>query len=283
MAPHSDIDDEQELDNGYSDEERPAVDISGGSDEEEEEEEEFDLKKRFDEILKDLKTGSLDLAVPSQRDSFLARNSHVLGEKTNDEQQNLLHILANSDREVLPSSEKLEPLVKILVRLPENLLAETDGDNKTPLYVAAARAKKKHRLLRAMCEAHSNIDSVLGIQCFNKETCLHVAIRKKASQAHVLYLVGLAGQRTLCVQDSRGNTPLHVAVDYELCSEDQIKIVKALVAKSDAAMDIVNAKGLSPYRYHEDTRTEALNKVRKAQESIQRRGAREADRGGSQG
>jgi ankyrin repeat protein len=95
----------------------------------------------------------------------------------------------------------------------------------------------------------------------------------------------LAGQETLRVRDNQGNTPLHHAVNYELCSEDQIKIVRALVAKSDTELkdaSFVNIKGLSPYRYHEETHTEANNKVKKTQEIPQRGGGKESDRGGNQ-
>ncbi|KAE9368896.1 hypothetical protein N431DRAFT_547753 [Stipitochalara longipes BDJ] len=292
MAPHADVDDDREsvdvdIEN---DEDGSQVDVSEGSDEgeddddeDEDEDEELDLKKRLDEIITDLKSGSLDLRNPTQCDAFIARNSDAFRARTPENQYNLLHLLAISDKETLPPIEKLDPLVKILVRLPEDLLAARDGELKTPLYIAATRAKKMHRLLRVMCEAHANIDSILGIQCFDKETCLHFVIRKKIPQAHILYLIGLAGKETLCVKDNQGNTPLHHAVNYELCSEDQIKIVRALVAKSDASMDIANKKGLSPYRYHEETHSEANNKAKKAQQTPQRSLAKELDRGGSQG
>jgi len=121
-----------------------------------------------------------------------------------------------------------------------------------------------------------------NIQCSEKQTCLHSVICKRIPQVHILYLIGLAGKKTLCVQDNQGNTPLHYAVKYEFCSEEQIKIVKALVAKSDAGMDIVNSKGLSPYRFHEETHTEAINQAKKAQDIALQRGGggKEPDRGG---
>jgi ankyrin repeat protein len=287
MAPHADLDDEPESIDVENDEEL----ASEGSDEDNDEdygedygeEEEIDVKKRLDEIILDLKSGALDLTNSSQRDSFIARNNDVFRAKTLDEDQsNMLHLLALGDKETLPPIEQLDSLVKILVRLPENLLAEKDGDRKTPLYIAATRAKKVQRLLRTMCEAHETIDDVLAIQCSEKQTCLHSVICKRIPQVHILFLIGLAGKKTLCVQDNQGNTPLHYAVRYEFCSEEQIKIVKALVAKSDAGMDIVNSKGLSPYRFHEETHTEAINQAKKAQDiALQREGGgKEPDRGG---
>jgi Ankyrin repeats (3 copies) len=275
MAPHAEVEGEPR-----DDDERDQTESEDG---EEEEEEEFDLKKRFHRILKDLKSGLCDLSLASDQAAFVDANIDILRGRTVDEQQNFLHFLASGESDPLPPPDTLDPLVRILTQLPENLLGEVDGDNKTPLYIAASRAKRKHKLLRAMCEAHVDIDSVLEIQCFNKETCIHVAIRKKVPQAHILYLISLAGPRTLSVQDHRGNTPLHVAVDYDLCVEDHLKIVTALVTKSDAAMDIVNAKGMSPYRYHEETRTEALNNAKRAQDPAQRRLGKDSDKGLSQG
>lgn len=311
MASHSELDDEPEMVDGGNNDEYLDSEISEGDDEEEDEEE-VDVKNRFDKILDELKSGRLDLNVPQQRKSFLDRNGDVLSKQTSDEHQNLLHILANnstSNKESLPSWGRLEPLVQILVKLPANLLAMQDGDNKTPLYIAASRARRKHKLLRAMCEeyskvhgesrgniqgnaysniegnvhsnaeseAHSNtesgsevhgiMDSVLCIQCFNMETCLHVVIRKMVPQEHVLDLIKRASHGTLCAQDNKGNTPLHVAVDYNLCLDGQIKVVEALVNKSDEAMGVVNANGMSPYRYHEETRREALKRATNAQEA----------------
>lgn len=288
MAPHAELDDDAEdfrernhvEDRIQSD----GSETSEDEDEDEDDEEEYiDVKKKFDKILQHLKSNHWNLSNPSQRDAFINRNEEVLKARTVDEQQNLLHILANIDKESLPSWEQQEHLVRILVRLPGNLLAERDGDNKTPLYIAASKAKRKYKLLRAMAEAHDNIDSVLGIRCFNMETCLHVAIRKMVPQTHVLYLISLAGPETLCVQDNQGNTPLHVAVDYALCVDDHLKIVQALIAKSDAAMDLVNKKGMSPYRYHEETCVDALNKAKKAQDAEARRDARENDQRSNQG
>ncbi|KAH8805997.1 hypothetical protein F5884DRAFT_801362 [Xylogone sp. PMI_703] len=287
MAPHADRDIDPDAIDEENNVEEP-VDSEGtesSSEEEgEDEEEDFDVKKKFDKILRDLKSGHLDLSDPQQRAVFLSRNAEVLSAKTNDDSQNLLHILANSEKETLPPHDKLEPLIKLLVQLPENnLLAERDGDNKTPLYIAAQRAKKKFKLIKSMIETHDDIDSVLAIPCFNLETCLHVVIRKMAPQAYVLYLINLAGPKTLRVQDNKGNTALHVAIDYALCVEDHIKIVKALIDKSDEAMDLVNSKGMSPYRFHEETCMEAINKARKAQDAESRKGIRDPDQRSNQG
>jgi ankyrin repeat protein len=289
MAPHADIDDEPESIEVENDDELAIEGSDEENDEdyedeeEEQEEEEIDVKKRLDEIILELKSGALDLTNSTQREAFILRNSDAFRAKTLDEDQsNMLHLLALGDKESLPPVEQLDQLVKILVRLPENLLAEKDGDRKTPLYIAATRAKKVQQLLKFMCKSHETIDDVLAIQCSEKQTCLHSVICKRIPQGHILYLIGLAGKKTLCVQDNQGNTPLHYAVKYEFCSEEQINIVKALVAKSDAAMDIVNSKGLSPYRFHEETHTEAINQAKKAQDIALQRGSgrKEPDRGG---
>jgi hypothetical protein len=134
MASYPELYDEPEMVDGGNNDECLDSEISEGDDEEEDEEE-VDVKNRFDKILDELKSGRLDLNVPQQRKSFLDRNDDVLSKQTSDEHQNLLHILANStsNKESLPSWERLEPLVQILVKLPDNLLAMQDGDNKTPL------------------------------------------------------------------------------------------------------------------------------------------------------
>ncbi|KAL1988643.1 hypothetical protein VTN96DRAFT_8343 [Rasamsonia emersonii] len=75
-----------------------------------------------------------------------------------------------------------------------------------------------------------------------------------------LYLIKKAGENTLCAKDDEGNTPLHLAVKYERCTDKQLKIVEELVERCDRAMDIRTDEPhfLSPYRYHEHTRSEAL-------------------------
>ncbi len=282
MSPHADVDDEVAAQETQPQDEVESDSEDGDEDGDEDDEEYFDVRKRFFKILRDLKAGAWDLHVLAERNAFLEANGDVLALKTPDEGQNLLHILAASDKDVVPAFEQVEPLVEILTKLDEKLLAEADVDNKTPLYIAASRAKKKQKLLRAMCEfhatAHGDPDSVLRIQYINKETCIHVALRKKAPQATLLDLIERAGPKTLCVQDNKGNTPLHIAVDYELCIGNHLKVVEALVRRGDAAMDLRNLKNMSPYRYYEDTFTEAMNRAKKAQEPQLPRGVRDLDR-----
>lgn len=167
----------------------------------------------------------------------------------------LLHFLVDDAKDKV--IKKYEPLVKYLITKHPDVLEKKNNNEKTALYNAI---EKKHReLVKLICDQREDIDKILGISCYHSKNCLHVAMHC-GSTTLALYLIKKAGENTLCAKDDEGNTPLHLAVKYERCTDKQLKIVEELVERCDRAMDIRTDEPhfLSPYRYHEHTRSEAL-------------------------
>jgi ankyrin repeat protein len=258
----STLDDEPEVvDTPHRDKELEAQDTDLEPSSDEDDEEEVSIKKRFEEIIRDLKSGTIDLRTEAVLKEFAIDNASYLDQKTtgDGDHNTLLHMLVEEAKDkVFDTYQRLVGL--LLARYPQ-LLGEKDSNEKTPLYIAIS--KKRDKLVRFMCDAHPKIDTVLSIACYHSENCLHVAIRRNVSPKLAIFLIEKAGEGTLCAKDDKGNTPLNLAVDYDRATEAQLEIVEALVLQCDKAMDErTNAPNyFSPYRYHEYTRAEA-NKVK---------------------
>src|SRR5579862_9323693 len=126
----------------------------------EEDEEEVSVKKRFEEITRDLKNDKLDLRDVAKLNQFASHHASYLKKKTGDSDHNtLLHLLVEDAKDKV--IDKYQPLVKLLIDLYPDLLAEKDGNEKTPLYIAIS--KKRNKLVRLMCDTHPKVDPVLGI------------------------------------------------------------------------------------------------------------------------
>jgi hypothetical protein len=266
--------------------------------EEEGEEEEVSVNKKFQQIRHDLKHNKLDLCDPAKLKQFADHNASYLGQKTtgDSDHSTLLHLLvedANEEDKAKAKDkdkamdktkdkdkviDKYQPLVKLLVELHPDLLGEIDSNERTPLYLAIE--KKRSKLVRSMCDTHPNIDAILNIPCIHSENCLHVAIRKNISPKLAIFLIKHASEATLRAKDYRGITPLHLAVAYERCTDGQLEIVKAIIERSDKAMDErTNAPdSFSPYRYHEYTRAKAI-----AAEAETKKAAKEKEKEAAQG
>jgi len=240
------------------------------------------VKRQFDKIIADLKSGATDLPDLTLATAFVAERAALLVKKSKRKEQTLLHVLVEA--ELLP--RKIKWLVTALVQLqPANLLAKQDVDFKTPLFSAVSL--RQHRLARYMCEAHDDIDSILRIprgQENQSPNCVHQAIANKATLKDddlAEFLIRRSSEETLLALDQSGLTPLHLAVEYKRCDEAQVRIVKALVEKCDRALDttvLVKKKGLkqkiplSLYKYHEYTAPEASEKDKPAEKDRPERG-----------
>ena len=158
-----------------------------------------------------------------------------------------------------PTFDKYEPLVRSIITEHPDLLEESDSRvNETPLYCAIS--KRRNELVRLMCNTHTDINSVLRILCSsNKDTCVHAAIRKSVAPELALFLISKASEEVLCLQDSDGNTPLHIAVEYKRCSEEQLQVVELLAKRCKESMHkrSLGKACLSPYLYHMRTRPKA--------------------------
>lgn len=242
-----------------------------------EEEEEVSVKKRFDEIVRGLKENILDLTDPAKLQEFTTHNASYLGQKLTgdaDEHNTLLHLLVDDAKDKV--FDRYQPLVKLLLERHPDLMEEKDSNEKVPLWIAIS--KKREKLVRFLCKNYADIDSILQISCWHQENCLHVTMRRKVAPKMAVFLIERAGEKTLCAPDHNGATPLHLAVDYECCTDAQLEIVEALIAQCDKAMDKrTKQKNLSPYQYHEVTQVDYFEKLeaenKKATKEKEKQGA----------
>lgn len=245
----------------------------------EEDNEEVSVKKRFEEIKHNLQNDKINLRDADELKKFAEHNKDYLGKTTaaaDDDHNTLLHLLVDDAKDKV--FDKYQPLVKLLIdRYPE-LLEIKDNSDRTPLYISIS--KKREKLVRFMCNTHPDTDAILGIPCLRTDYCLHVAIKKNVKPDLIIFLIEHAGERALCAQDDMGKTPLHLAVEYERCTDAQLQVVKALIKQCDKAMDkrTIEPDCFSPYRYHEYTRAEA----KKAAEAEAKKAAKQKEKEAAQ-
>ncbi|KAH6715880.1 hypothetical protein BKA61DRAFT_334368 [Leptodontidium sp. MPI-SDFR-AT-0119] len=237
-------------------------------------EEEVSVGNKFKDIVRRLKEGKLDLRDPGKLQAFVLENASYLGQKTlgNGDHNTLLHLLVDDAKDKV--FDIYQPLVKLLIDSYSQILSEKDSNEKTALYIAIY--KKRSKLVRYICKNYKDIASILAIPCYRSENCLHVAIRRNVAPELACALIKYANETTLQAKEDKGNTPLHLAVAYDRCTDKQLEIVEALIAQCDKAMDerTNSDPPLSPYQYHEYTRIES----RKAAEKEARQAAAEKEK-----
>ncbi|KAI1129180.1 hypothetical protein F5Y10DRAFT_238742 [Nemania abortiva] len=245
-------------------------------------------KKRFDKIISELKAGKdthklkcggYVLTDPDDLRRFLDQHDDLLYTKSS-KGMTLLHLIAEEDKDDMPRVKKMEGLIKALIKSPQDLLAMRDEDGKTPLFCAVAN--RNHKLIKAMCEAHDDISSVLKIpKSINNTTqsanCIHEAISRKSSSRDddpTMFLINKADEDTLLARDENGLTPLFLAVEYKRCDEGQLRVIETLVNKCPQSLDQTYKhakKGmLSPYLYLELSRSQAQAKFNLPKESVRK-------------
>ncbi|ETS78061.1 hypothetical protein PFICI_10123 [Pestalotiopsis fici W106-1] len=254
----------------------------GAEDEGDEEDPRVLQETKVQEIFEKIKASNdqeivvdgLDLYKKQDRDKFMEMNKAYLDKEITQKKRNLLHLFADemSEQKFATKVKRLKKLIMDLTRLSANLLAKKDAHGNTPVHSALHWGNA--RLVRYMCEAHKDADSILRIPVAKsgKESgnCLHLAIKNgdqfKDERTGLLdLLIKNSKKETLCAADEEGFTPLHLAVAAPKCDDAQLATVKALVDQCDEALDIMCKYGgkdlVSPYRYHLLTQ-EVLNKQR---------------------
>lgn len=213
------------------------------------------LKTAFQEIADGKRnlTRSDDLAAFRSRDVHdLASDSGTKGAQT------ALHMLLDERGPDFPKvdDDQMKALITALVQHSNNLLAKGDREGKTPLYLAIDNKREKE--LEWLVEAHPKINTILQ-KSSNKQQYLHMAIKKKLK--YFRQLVRKADDKTLALRDAKGNTILHLAVEWKRCRKDQLSVIEEIVAKSDKAVQEANGDfnraGKSPYLHHRKTVREA--------------------------
>lgn len=264
MAEEHDTDKAEDHDSDKEEEE------SSEEESEDEEEQEEDVKAQFERIIAGFRDGKLDIStITSKPDEY-----NYLDQRTNDHNpRNLLHMIAEAGKD---ATRALKPLVEHLIKHHRRLMEEKDNSGTTPLQAAIMAGIAK--LVDYMCNAYDaegDVDVVLALQDSKNNNCLHKAALSKHKYARKIALKLIERVRdteTLRAQNNDGKTPLHIAVEWDRCTESQMGVVRALVAACDAALDVnvgtdVDPSQLSVYRYHEKTRKEAKKAEAKKEES----------------
>ncbi|GLB00822.1 hypothetical protein AtubIFM57143_010187 [Aspergillus tubingensis] len=210
------------------------------------------VQATFDEIITKICNKTLDLRNGNSRAVFLADYSHVLDERTRVDRQTFLHIVA--------SRLAHSTAIRFVVRRKGHLLQYKDANERTPLHVAIVYGNLAFvdAILKEVNSAE--LDILLRQASENGQNCVHAAIHHFLDHDYTLKLVEEASNTTLSARDKNGLTPLHLAGEYHRSSASQLSLVKALIARGDAALDqfTIDPPGLSVYEYHRYTREKAL-------------------------
>lgn len=167
-----------------------------------------------------------------------------------------LHILA---RDLQPQYDIA--LVRLFIESDPDIMVAKNYVRKTAMHVAVEH--RNYAVLDAMYKNFEDMDQVLRIPDSDDANCLHLAIHKRLKRQTVLDLIKKASPDTLCGQDERGCTPLHLAVDYMICTDAQLDVVKELLVRGENALDSYtkDGMGLSVYQYHLQTRDQKLTEI----------------------
>ncbi|EXL70034.1 hypothetical protein FOPG_14109 [Fusarium oxysporum f. sp. conglutinans race 2 54008] len=231
-------------------------DDSGSEDEDGDEEgEKVSVKDMLTQVLKEIRNGELDLTDSKKLAAFATHRGPDLARQTGDKDQpTALHIMAKEDKKSLPNlDEKMEPLVKFLCQ-QKNYLEIKDRSDHTSLFLAIEQRKKI--MVQWMCDSHPDISNIISIVGSKGMNCLHIGINKRIKFLDLL--IERAKPEAFAAKDDNGNTPLHLAVDYDNCKREQLEYVKMMLEKGDRAIfsstnGDFNKANLSPYRCHKES------------------------------
>ncbi|KAI9779172.1 MAG: hypothetical protein M1839_007707 [Geoglossum umbratile] len=202
--------------------------------------------KQLEVILKETSSGEVNLENPDEANRFFDLYIDILDEADNTG-CTLIHKIVEREDYYF---EKQKPLLKLLLTQCPGILKKQDDEGQTALYTAIR--KRKDGVVRFLCEtAPGPATEALSVRSPN-DNCLHQAIRKDASLAE--YLLDKCSKKMLLERDDKRNTPLHVAVDYEICTDTHIRIVGRLLELCEKALEEPGFGGLTPYRYHLQTK-----------------------------
>ncbi len=246
---------------------------------------EDEVKQAFEKDLRDAR----DLAqqrFPSDAEKkkaqmdFVRKRQEGWKRQTEKDKRNFLHVLAYYDYTRKPALQWL--MARAILRLP-HLMGVLDSTRRTPLTVAISIGNEM--FAHAACknvkeDTRKLIGEYLGAECEDHDndreiTCLHTAISANFNPELTAIIIGFVREKMFSVADFKGRTPLHLAVDFDRCCETQINIVKELLRRGPAALDVLTLPDMwkrtySVFQHHENTRRVAENKVLQAQNAVKR-------------
>lgn len=214
----------------------------------------------FRQVYKTMKGGNRDefekLKLDLENGDFF-EDSRVT--QKNSKGETFLSVIVDETiREEDESAELLdvtELLVSELIKRYPDVLLQVDSRRETPL--RSAIQNNDEWLVGCICSACDNLSAVLKQFDDAQANCLHAAVRSDLPNDIVLMLIERSTKEILAAQETIGGcTPLHLAVEYERCGEEQLEIVQKLVACNDGALDVESwvPQRCSVYRYHEHSR-----------------------------
>lgn len=228
--------------------------------------------------------------VPEDKQAFVNRFKTEWSEKTKTEGRNFLHFLAYTDRN---SRGSLRWLMLLAIFSYPKDMGVRDKYSRTPLSAAIESRNEvfidacmkiferrgpdiKAALEKAKCVEQDDDKDV--------DTCLHLAITSNLKPELTKGIIENISEKTFLMQDRRGRTPLHLAVDYEKCSPSQVDIVSHLLRFSPPrALEIRMRKdnmgpSRSAYQHHEITRKLFERKNPGPKEVIEKKSAQETNK-----
>ncbi|KAL4921648.1 hypothetical protein BDW62DRAFT_114630 [Aspergillus aurantiobrunneus] len=183
--------------------------------------------------------------------------------------QNILHFLAKDGRLFRNRISLKWVALRIMAYYPE-LMGHVDDQNRTPLSLAIT--ERNDLFIRAYGGVNTpyweNIREELKKECeissaIPSETCLHFAMVSDISSQSRKIVIDRAPVEMVHMLSPAGLTPLHLAVDFNRCSPEQVDVVGRLLSH-ELAVEALTKKThipqypvknrLSVYQYHEYTR-----------------------------
>ncbi|KAH7191548.1 hypothetical protein BKA60DRAFT_584621 [Fusarium oxysporum] len=213
---------------------------------------------------------------PNALKKLVAQNKDELLTTVSLQKQNFLHFLASKPAFDMSTSEgfAVQKLVARMLLQPDGLelLLAIDNNDNTPLHTAVQYSN--HNFLSAVSGPPSQAQTVEQVRrtiergkgqwarCRSRSTFLHEALASRTllyNEKLVLALIALAPSAMLRAKDVHGQTPLHLAVEYSMCTAQRIAVVKALIARKPSVLEMTDNKKRSVYQYHVLSKPESQN------------------------
>ncbi|KAK5996565.1 hypothetical protein PT974_01902 [Cladobotryum mycophilum] len=200
-------------------------------------------------------------------DQFVSRRLQRWARTTN-KKRTFLHYLAQP---ATTAAGDLKRPMKGAIKGLAHLMETPDGRDRTPLVIALEEGNETFisavsRIVKDDSMAH--LRTAFFVDSDNRgnnsdTTCLHAALTcqfRKESQREKLIktICSFLPETIFTLVDKRGRTPLHLAVEYDMCCSSQVGIVDELLRWGPKALKNSTPgrekENLSVYQYFESTR-----------------------------
>ncbi|KAF4457029.1 intracellular serine protease [Fusarium austroafricanum] len=245
-------------------------------------EEKDDVKEQFERDLdeainfaKSLSGQGLEASERSRQQMDFVDRKKAHWNKMTWDGQTFLHVLAYATVNRKPARSVQWLMSRVMLRMP-HLIGRLDKTNRSPLTVALATRNEPFSYAACFNLRDTTLQRFkepLESECVDEHdnTCLHEAItcefsKEDLRQRTIQRMCSFVPDKMFTVQDSRGRTPLHLAVEYARCGQGQREVVEELLRYGPQALDIPIPVTLysnstqSVYQYHMQTRRQLESK-----------------------